>query len=136
MSFLEVWNIIKAINAEIPYQVIIIGLIIAFIYVSRELNQKLNKNQEYMINIEGSFDQLCGNFKTMVQDATEESSIMLLKLLIINKSIPRSARLEYYDEYKKLGGNSFVDDYVKNNLIGDALFYGRRKDDYPTERQD
>jgi hypothetical protein len=43
-------------------------------------------------------------------------SMLLLKCIITNKELSRSARLEAYDEYKAAGGNGWVDRYVARYL--------------------
>jgi hypothetical protein len=45
-------------------------------------------------------------------------NMLLLKCVITNKELSRQARLDAYDEYKKLGGNSWVDGYVLKELMG------------------
>lgn len=50
------------------------------------------------------------------QDDLKKSYMLGLRTSIVNDSFPRIYRLERYDEYKELGGNSFVDDYVRNTL--------------------
>jgi hypothetical protein len=41
---------------------------------------------------------------------------LLLKCVITNKELSRQTRLDAYDEYKREGGNSWVDVYVLSNL--------------------
>jgi hypothetical protein len=43
-------------------------------------------------------------------------NMLLLKCVITNKELSRQARLDAYDEYKKKGGNSWVDGYALSNL--------------------
>lgn len=47
------------------------------------------------------------------QKDLRKSYMLGLRTSIVNDSFPRIYRLERYDEYKELGGNSFVDDYVQ-----------------------
>jgi hypothetical protein len=42
--------------------------------------------------------------------------MLLLKCVITNKELSRQTRLDAYDEYKREGGNSWVDGYVLSNL--------------------
>jgi hypothetical protein len=46
----------------------------------------------------------------------QEMNMLLLECVITNKELSRQARLDAYDEYKKKGGNSWVDGYVLSNL--------------------
>jgi hypothetical protein len=45
-----------------------------------------------------------------------EEIMLALTCVITNKELSRQARLDAYDEYKKLGGNGWVDGYVSGNL--------------------
>jgi hypothetical protein len=42
--------------------------------------------------------------------------MLALKCVITNKELSKQARLDAYDEYKHLGGNSWVDGYVLKYL--------------------
>jgi hypothetical protein len=42
--------------------------------------------------------------------------MLVLKCVITNKELSRQARLDAYDEYKREGGNSWVDGYALKNL--------------------
>jgi hypothetical protein len=42
--------------------------------------------------------------------------MLALKCVITNRELSRQARLDAYDEYRKEGGNSWVDVYVTKNL--------------------
>jgi hypothetical protein len=42
--------------------------------------------------------------------------LLALKCTITNKELSKQARLDAYDAYKKLGGNSWIDDYVNKNI--------------------
>lgn len=58
-----------------------------------------------------------------------EITMLSLKSAITNPNLPRSARLELFDEYKRKGGNSWVEDYVQDNLYGNEDVPHRRKTD-------
>jgi hypothetical protein len=48
----------------------------------------------------------------------------VLKLQITDEQLPPCYRSDAYDEYKELGGNSWIDDYVKKYLkqdVADAM---------------
>jgi hypothetical protein len=47
-----------------------------------------------------------------LESKVHSMNMLLLKCTITNKELSRQARLDTYDEYKKLGGNSWVDGYV------------------------
>jgi hypothetical protein len=40
----------------------------------------------------------------------------MVQIVITNRELSRQARLDAYDEYKKEGGNSWVDTYVSDNV--------------------
>ena len=45
--------------------------------------------------------------------------MLSLKAMITNPNNPKSVRLDLYDQYKGLGGNSWIDIYAKNNLFNE-----------------
>jgi hypothetical protein len=47
---------------------------------------------------------------------TREYYMLALKCVITNKELNQQARLDAYDRYKKLGGNSWVDAYALKYL--------------------
>lgn len=70
---------------------------------------------------------------------TDEMSAMyklVLRSNIVNPNIPKSARLDMYDDYKKHGYNSWVDQYVEENLLNAAEPRNRRIDDKEYNRQE
>ncbi|HET6785266.1 MAG TPA: hypothetical protein VFH18_04540 [Erysipelotrichaceae bacterium] len=52
-----------------------------------------------------------------VSEVLNEIQLLVLKSIITNKDIPENARLDSFDAYKKIGGNSWVDKYVEENLL-------------------
>jgi branched-subunit amino acid transport protein AzlD len=46
----------------------------------------------------------------------QKFKMLVLKCVITNKELSRQARLDAYDEYKREGGNSWVDGYVLSHL--------------------
>lgn len=66
-------------------------------------------------------------FNERVKSATHDQYMMTLRASIVNESLPRSVRLEIYDEYKKEGGNSWVSQYVDEHLLTDELVTDIRK---------
>lgn len=51
------------------------------------------------------------------KEGLAKNYLLALRTAVVNDSFPKSYRLEKYDEYHKLGGNTFVDEYVKNVLL-------------------
>lgn len=52
-----------------------------------------------------------------VSERLERNEKLMLKMTIVDNNMPKSARLEAYDEYRRIGGNSWVKDYVEENLL-------------------
>ena len=46
-----------------------------------------------------------------------ENNLLALRSIITNVSLPRDYRLAGYDDYKKKGGNSWVHEYVRKELL-------------------
>lgn len=53
------------------------------------------------------------NFECRVKDATKKQYLMVLRLMIISDETPSKDKMKHYDEYKSLGGNSWIDHYVE-----------------------
>lgn len=64
-------------------------------------------------------NQLDKNFERRVQHATKKNYLMTLRLIIISNEVPVHEKLKHYDEYKRLGGNSWIDNYVERVLLTD-----------------
>ena len=60
-------------------------------------------------------------FEYKVQQATKKQYMMILRLMIISEEVPLNEKLKHYDEYKNLGGNSWIDNYVNQVLIPKQL---------------
>lgn len=77
-------------------------------------------------------DRLDTSEKTdeIVIDRIEDSYKLILRGLITNDNLPVSVRMDMYDEYKRNGGNSWIDQYAEEQLFGrtDGK-YGRRSTD-------
>lgn len=57
-----------------------------------------------------------------------EITMMTLRSAITNPNLPRSARLELFDRYKVLGGNSWIEEYVEKHLLNDEVPHRRHTD--------
>lgn len=66
-------------------------------------------------------DVLMKSFECKVKDATKKQYLMILRLMIISEEVPLNEKLRHYDEYKSLGGNSWIDNYVNQVLIPKQL---------------
>jgi len=63
------------------------------------------------------FNTFNKNFECRIKEATKKQYLMILRLMIISDEVPLKDKLECYDEYKGLGGNSWVDNYVNQVVI-------------------
>lgn len=52
-----------------------------------------------------------------IQEQQMENNLMTLRSIITNTSLPREYRLTNYDLYTKQGGNSWLVEYVKTELL-------------------
>lgn len=73
---------------------------------TRELKAALSKLSK---DLQGELEDL--------QMKINESYKLSLRTAIVNEGFPDEFRLEKYDEYKALKGNSFIDKYVRDNLL-------------------
>lgn len=55
-----------------------------------------------------------------IQKQQVENNLMTLRSIITNSSLPREYRLTNYDHYIKQGGNSWLVEYVKKELLNDT----------------
>jgi hypothetical protein len=76
-------------------------------------------------------DSIDKNFECRVQSSTKKNYLMTLRLLIISDEVPAEEKMKRYDEYKRLGGNSWIDNYI-DNVVRPKINGGmphRRKND-------
>ena len=112
----------------IPPQLMVIGIVAYLIWFSRV------HTKEHKVILER-----LNTAETSNAARTEEmTSIykLVLRSSIVNHSIPRSARLEMYDTYKTHGWNSWVDEYVNQNLLTPEPDHNRRKEDINVDGQE
>ena len=117
MSFTELWKSFSEYLSFLPNEL----MYLIFFYLLYHIKKELKNNKE--------------SFIANVKEITKEQYVLILKILIMDERIPRINRLEYYDEYKNLGGNSFIDHYVDHNILDNDIYYGRRVSD-KTKGQD
>ena len=56
----------------------------------------------------------------VIQQNVEDLSMESLKSRITNKELPNYARVAAYDEYKRKGGNSWIDIYVREEGLTES----------------
>lgn len=133
--FLE---LIKTAIGQIPNELVTLFILSTLLYIIRKI-AKLEKtvadnNIELRVQLEEhrkereqaeeqlqiALNKLSVNLTAELQKQEEglkENYLLSLRTAIINESFPVHYRLEKYDEYKALGGNSFIDSYVRKELI-------------------
>jgi hypothetical protein len=57
---------------------------------------------------------IIGDDIILIKKKIQEQEIEILILIITNDNIPIHQRRDAYAKYKQLGGNSWIDDYIKN----------------------
>jgi len=71
-----------------------------------------------------------------IKEATKDHYMLTLRLLILSDEIPCNEKMKHYDDYKKAGGNSYIDDYINNVVIPkhrDILPARRKSDHQPNQ---
>lgn len=61
-----------------------------------------------------------GEELTSQKEDLAKNYLLTLRTAIMNNSFPKSYRLDKYDEYRKLGGNSFIDAHVQNVILKES----------------
>jgi hypothetical protein len=84
-------------------------LILEYVFKDRQARRREAERRAEELRV---FDSRVSGMKSEVL----AMRMLLLKCVITNKEFSRQARLDAYDEYKKLGGNSWVDGYVVSRL--------------------
>ena len=77
-------------------------------------------------------------FKVRVKEATSEHYMMTLRLLILSDEVPCNEKMKHYDDYKKLGGNSYIDNYITSVVIPQhrGILPTRRKSDHQSSQDE
>ena len=104
-----------------PENVATIALVWGFLYKGVKLmNKKLDANQDATIEaINTKLSTLEKNQKESIE--TLQKDVLRLQILdgIDSKRLSASEVLFFFDRYKALGGNSFVDERVKQYVKGE-----------------
>lgn len=116
-TFLQLITVIDKVGPTIALAVVAFG----FFHYHRLHKQEHSEILERLVRLEDNDES--------VAERLERNEKLILKLTIVDKNMPRSARLEAYDEYRLIGGNSWVENYVQQNLIDVPYNYGRRIED-------
>lgn len=118
-------DVLMQVVSYVPPQLMVVG-IITYLTWFTQVHKK-----EHKIIIERLNTAEASN----VVRTDEMSALYKLTLRsnIVNPNLPKSARLDMYDDYKKHGFNSWVDEYVEKNLLNPVEPHNRRKEDESEE---
>jgi hypothetical protein len=80
----------------------IVGMLIIYVVSIKKISRKVD-----------TLEQNFSKFSFDVEQSVNKLALDVLQLKITNKQLPDYARIAAYDEYKRKGGNSWIDGYVK-----------------------
>lgn len=126
-------------NLPTEFLLTIIILMILFLLkriigIEKNFELEIKGIREQQIAIQDEYKQSAAELKAAIQKLAEDLGEELisqkeelaknyrlaLRTAIMNDSFPKSYRLEKYDEYHKLGGNSFIDAHVQNVILKES----------------
>lgn len=128
-------GLLKDVMGNIPQEVVTLFMISTLVYLIRRLTlleetftksnsflqEEMKTTREELAKTEENLQGLLEKISTDLTEELaaqkrdiEENYKISLRSVIVNDQFEYQHRLETYDEYKALGGNSFIDDYVKN----------------------
>jgi hypothetical protein len=87
----------------------IIGMLIVYTVTIQRFKRDINEFKQEIRHDINEFKQEIGD----ISNDLRKLSLDVLQLKITNKELPSYARIAAYDEYKRKGGNSWIDVYVK-----------------------
>lgn len=122
----DVMNYLIGVLELFPTNAILTGLIIYLVW----FNKHYDKNHK-ALEVDVAENKKCVEESKKVDN---EMLLLVLKGLITNDNLPNFVRMDFYKTYKGYNGNSWVDAYVKENILYGNKHYGRRyddKDEYP-----
>jgi hypothetical protein len=108
-----------------PYGIAALVLVMApifFILYRRGFRIEQKDGDVFQLGVDTPFEKTNARFKSLCENSAElknklnDINLDILKLQITNERLPASYRLQAYDEYKRLGGNSWVDEYTVKYL--------------------
>lgn len=126
-------------NLPTEFLLTIIILMILFLLrriigIEKSFELEIKGIREQQATMQDEYKQSAAELKAAIQklaqDLGEElilqkedlakNYLLALRTAIMNDSFPKSYRLEKYDEYHKLGGNSFIDAHVQNVILKES----------------
>jgi hypothetical protein len=102
------------------------GVIVILGWIKPKVRMRQKDGDEFILGDDTPFEKTNKRFKDLCENSAglkdaigkleaglNSARLDVLKLQITNEQLPVSYRLASYDEYKRLGGNSWVDEYVE-----------------------
>lgn len=83
----------------------------------RKVEESLEDSHQRLDRTKQAIENLNKAIEEDIADQLLEQKKLALRQGIVNEAFPKEHRLELYDEYKRLKGNSFIDKYVRDNLL-------------------
>lgn len=117
----DVINYLIGVLDQIPTNTILVGLVTYLAWFNRRYAER-----HAQLRTEVEENKKCVEESKKVDN---EMLLLVLKGLIANDNLPNFVRMDFYKTYKEYHGNSWVDAYVKENILYGNEHYGRRYDD-------
>jgi hypothetical protein len=105
------------------------GVIVILGWIKPKVRVRQKDGDEFILGDDTPFEKTNKRFKDLCENSAglkdaigklgaglNSAHLDILKLQITNEQLPPDCRLEAYDEYKALGGNSWVDKYTDTYL--------------------
>jgi hypothetical protein len=109
------------------------GVLVILGWIKPKIRVKQKDGDEFILGDDTPFEKTNRRFKDLCENSAglkeaigkleaglNSARLDVLKLQITNEQLPASYRLKAYDEYKTLGGNSWVDEYTNTYLKPEA----------------
>lgn len=127
--------------SSLPTEFLLTVIILMILFLARRIigieknfELEIKGIREQQATIQDEYKQSSAELKAAIQKlaqdlgdelASQKEEIaknyrLALRTAIMNDSFPKSYRLEKYDEYHKLGGNSFIDAHVQNVILKES----------------
>lgn len=80
-------------------------------------DKMMDEYKQGFIKVYNDLDKIDQRIKNL-EGQQEENNLLALRSIIANNSLPQDYRLASYDSYKEKGGNSWVHQYVREEILG------------------
>lgn len=83
-------------------------------------NEMRKDYKKGFIKVHEDLDKIDSRIESL-EGQQAENNLLALRSIIANNSLPEDYRLASYDDYKKKGGNSWVHEYVKEEILNKRI---------------